>query len=297
MIINKNTLDLVYKGFKSIYTDAYMEAPDQASKIVMHVPSSARDETYSWLGQFPQLREWVGPRHVRSLKAHSFTIENREFESTIEVKRVDIADDRLGVFKPMFSEMGRLARSHTQELVFNLLKSGFTTNCFDGQSFFDTEHPLEIEGQNVLVSNMQEGTSEPWFLLDTSRAVRPIIFQEREPYTFEGVTNPDDAQVFSTGKYLYGVHARVNAGFGLWQLAFGSKAELNAENYASAREAMMNVRSDGGRILGVTPTVLVVPPSLETAALELLNATQNAAGASNVWSKTADLIVTPFVKS
>jgi micrococcal nuclease len=30
-------------------------------------------------------------------------------------------------------------------------------------------------------------------------------------------------------EYRYGVRARCNAGFGLWQLAYASKAELNAE--------------------------------------------------------------------
>lgn len=296
MIINKDTLDLVFKGFKSVYTDAYMEAANHADKIVMRVPSSARDETYGWLGQFPQLREWIGDRHIHGLKAHGFTIENREFESTVEVPRNDIMDDRIGVFKPMFSEMGRLAKSHTQDLVFGLLKSGFDTECFDGQPFFDEDHPLEINKRSATVSNMQTGSSAPWFLLDTSRAVRPIIFQEREPYTFEGVTDPEDARVFATGKYLYGVRARVNAGFGLWQLAFGSKAELNASNYAAARAAMMDFRSDGGRILGVAPTVLVAPPSLEEKALQLLNATHDASGATNVWAKTADLVITPYVK-
>ena len=95
--------------------------------------------------------------------------------------------------------------------------------------------------------------------------------------------------------FVYGVRARVNAGYGLWQLAFGSKASLNAANYAAARAAMMNFRSDQGRILGVTPTVLVVPPALESDALGLLNADIGPGGASsNVWKGTAELIVTPF---
>lgn len=70
----------------------------------MTVPSTGRDETYGWLGQFPQLREWLAPRHVHSLKAHSFTISNRSFESTVAIKRDDISDDTLGMFKPSFSE-------------------------------------------------------------------------------------------------------------------------------------------------------------------------------------------------
>lgn len=127
----------------------------------MTVPSTGRDETYGWLGQFPQLREWIGQRHVHNLKAHSFTITNWKFESTVSVKRDDISDDRLGIFKPSFSEMGHLARNHPEELVFGLLSSGFSTASNDGQSFFDADHPqLNTDGNNITVSNLQAG-SEP----------------------------------------------------------------------------------------------------------------------------------------
>ncbi len=110
------------------------------------------------------------------------------------------------------------------------------------------------------------------------------------------MTASTDHNVFINDEYLYGVRARVNAGYGLWQLAFGSKSTLDASNYAAARAAMMDFRADGGRILGIDPTTLVVPPSLEDAALTLLNTESNAGGGSNPWKGTADLIVTPFAK-
>lgn len=75
---------------------------------------------------------------------------------------------------------------------------------------------------------------------------------------------------------------------------FGSKAPLTAENYAAARAAMMGFKSDGGRMLGVSPTVLVVPPALESAALHLLNTETKDGGGSNPWKGTAELIVTPY---
>ncbi len=173
MLINSQNLDLVFKGFKTVYSDAYLQAPVHWDKIVMTVPSSARDETYGWLGQFPNLREWIGPRVVNNLKSHGFTIKNRKFESTLAVSRDDISDDRLGVFKPMFSEMGQLARRHPGELIFDLLKAGFTTTCYDGQSFFDADHPVELDTGLTSVSNMQAGAGPAWFRLDTSRTVSP----------------------------------------------------------------------------------------------------------------------------
>lgn len=297
MIINAQTLDLAFKGFKSVYSDAHLAAPSHADKIAMTVPSNSRDETYGRLGQFPRLREWVGPRHVNNLKAHGFTIQNRKFEATVAIQRDDLSDDRLGIYKPMFSEMGRDAATHPDELIFDLLMAGFDTTCFDGQNFFDTDHPIELAAGAVPVnvSNMQSGTEPAWFLLDVSRGVRPIIWQEREKYEFQAITDPNSKHVFMNDEYVYGIRARVNAGFGLWQLAYGSKAELNGANYSAARAAMMNFKSDGGRILGITPTIMVVPPSLEDAALHLLNTETKDGGGSNPWKGTVELIVTPYV--
>ena len=88
--------------------------PDKSPHTVapITVPRSARDETCGWLGTFRHLREWIGPRQVKNLTARGFTTRNRKFESTVSISRVDMADDRLGMFKPMFSEMGTIAARH-----------------------------------------------------------------------------------------------------------------------------------------------------------------------------------------
>ncbi len=208
------------------------------------------------------MREWVGTRVVNNLSAYGFTIANRKFESTVAVSRADMEDDRLGTFKPAFAEMGNMARRHPDELVFSLLKTGFNSPCHDGQFFFDADHPVIGEdGETVTsVANTDGGSGAPWILLDVSRSVRPIIWQERVKYEFQELTRPEDQEVFTNDRFLYGVRAWVNAGFGLWQLAWGSKKTLNAANYATARAAMQGFKADGGRILGVKPSVLVVPP-------------------------------------
>lgn len=271
----------------------------------MTVPSSARDESYGWLGQFPQLREWLdGERVVRQLKAHGFTIVNRKFESTVSVSRDDFSDDRLGVFKPMFAEMGHAAALHPDEIVFRLLAQGTSTQCFDGQYFFDTDHPMldpngtitGADGQKYsTVSNFSTGTGPTWYLLDTSRAVRPIIWQEREKYEFQNVTRLDDERVFMTDNFMYGIRARVNAGFGLWQLAHASREALSPANYAAIRARMQTLAGDQGRPLGIRPNVLVVPPQLEEAAFHLLNTETQDGGGSNPWKGTAEILVTPYL--
>ncbi|WP_281825597.1 Mu-like prophage major head subunit gpT family protein [Jannaschia rubra] len=300
MIVNEANIELAFKGFKTRYTDAFTAAPVFWDRIAMTIQSGSRDETYGWLGQFPQMREWLGgERVVKALEAHGFTIANRKYEATVGIKREDFADDNLGVYAPVISEMGHRARQHPEELIFKLLSQGTTTVCYDGQNFFDTDHPaVDEDGAEILVSNV-DLTGDPgspfWYLMDTSRAIKPMIWQEREAYDFQYLMDRNDTRVFMTDQYLYGVRARVNAGFGLWQLAYASNASLTADNYAKARSALSKMRGDQGRIMGIRPTTLVVPFDLEADGQQIVNATLNTGGGSNPWAGTAELIVTPYL--
>lgn len=294
MLVNARNLGLVCSGFQTVFNDAFAASPGYKDSVAMTVPSTGRDETHGWMGEVPALREWLGPRHVHNLATQACTITNKRFESTVSVSRADIADDRLGVFKPIFSEMGHLARDHPEELIFGLPASGFAAAGYDGQPFFDADRPvIDAAGAEVSVSDIQAGASMPWFLLDTSRAVRPRVWQERETCEFQSLTTSDGARVFMNDEQVHDVRARGNAGFGLWQLAFGSKATLDATNCAAARAAMMTFRADDGRVLGIEPTVMVLPPSLEAAALTLLDPETDDGGGSNPWKNPVELIVTP----
>ena len=71
MIITSENLALAFKGFKAVYTDAFMTAPAHADKISMKVTSNSADETYGWLGAFPSMREWIGPRIIKNLMAQA----------------------------------------------------------------------------------------------------------------------------------------------------------------------------------------------------------------------------------
>ena len=307
MLITNQSLEAIFQAYNFKFNDGFNGAKSHVADVAFVSPSLTAEEVYPFLGQFPQLREWIGDRVINQLALHGWSIKNRKFESTISVKRTDIEDDRYGVFAPMFKQLGVTTRQHPDTLVFPLLKTGFDVKCYDGQQFFDADHPVGGPNDTIVsASNMQAGDGEPWFLLDTTQALRPLIWQERIKYEFQQMSGANDERVFIRDEYLYGVRARVNAGFGLWQTAFGSKAPLNADNYAAARASMMGLKGDRGAILGINPNVLVVPPSLEAAARKLLKATsvadtvtiagvEQAVPATNVWHESAELIVTPFL--
>ena len=296
MLVNRANLDRVYTGFKTSFNRGLGMAPSQWSRIATTVPSTTRQEKYGWLGQVPNMREWIGDRHVHGLEVHDYEIVNRTWEQTLGVKRDDIEDDTFGVLAPLFEEMGRATAAHPNQLVFNLLKAGFTTACYDGQNFFDTDHPvLDENGNPQSVANTDGGAGAPWFLFDTSRALKPILFQERKKSNFVRKDREEDDNVFDSREFHYGVDARHNVSFGFWQFSWGSKQALDKAHYKIARESLMGMKGDYDRPLGLMPSLLVVPPTLEGNALEILNAERDAAGATNVYRNTAELLVVPWL--
>ncbi|WP_142627911.1 Mu-like prophage major head subunit gpT family protein [Rhizobium sp. P007] len=295
MEINSSTLEKLFTGYKASFAKGFTGTASVWPKIAMKVTSTTRLETYAWLGQFPKMREWLGDRVVNMLLVKAMELKNKDFESTIAVPRNDIEDDQFGIYAPVMEEMGRGAAELPDELVFAVLAGGFTTLCYDGQMFFDTDHPVKKGADVVSVANTDGGNGAPWYLLDTSRAVRPFIYQERRAANLVSKTNETDDNVFWRKEYIYGVDSRGAAGYGFWQLAWGSKQPLDSARFAAAMAAMQGYRGDEDRLLGIRPTVLVVGPDNELAARKLIKATTLENGESNPWKDAVELIVSPWV--
>lgn len=308
MIINKENIAAAFTGFNTAFRKGFTGAETAFRDICMVVPSTTREELYGWLGQFPSLREWIGPRVIKNLSVHSYTVVNRKFEQTISIPRDDMEDDRYGVYGSHFTEMGRAAAEFPDKLVFDLLGKGFTELCYDGQPFFDTDHKVGSKGGDFpvqSVSNVQAGSGEPWYLLDCSREIKPMIFQERRRLDkLVSKDRDEDDNVFLDGDYIYGSDGRCNAGFGLWQLAFASRQPLTAANYEAARAAMRNMVGDEGRPLGIKPDTLVCGPNLEGAAMRILNngtrvetVEGSPVSVQNEWAGTAKPIITSWLNA
>jgi phage major head subunit gpT-like protein len=291
MIVNRAALQAVGLGFSTVFNAAFEGAESFYQLVAMTVPSKGRSIDYKWLGDFPMLREWIGDRVISDLSAHHFEIVNKRFESTIEVDRDDIEDDNIELYAPVIAEMGQAAKQHPDILVWGLLPQGFSTPCYDGQYFFDSEHPV---GEGTY-SNTGGGSGTPWFLMDLSRAIKPMILQMRKQPEFVSQDRPEDENVFLRNKIRYGVDDRKNVGFGLWQLAYGSKDTLDVTNYKAARQALTGVKDENGNKLGIRSTHLIVGSSNEEAGREIVVKENLDGGEGNIWKGTAELVVVPWL--
>jgi phage major head subunit gpT-like protein len=298
MIINNASLQALRVGFNAAMQRGIAQvAAPMHDRISTRVPSSVMEEDYGWLGELPEAREWIGERHVQNLSEAAYSIKEKPWELTVGVSRDHVETDKLGQYALRFEAIGRSTVSKPARLVWDLLKAGFATNCYDGQYFFDTDHPvLDANGVAQSVANTDGGSGTPWFLLDVNQVIKPIILQVRRDFgQLVSKDRPDDDNVFLRNEYVYGVDARMNVGYSFWQFAWGSKQTLNATTYATARAAMQSFKGDYGRPLGISPNLLVVPPALESAGRKLLNSELASGGETNEWKDTAELLVVPWL--
>jgi phage major head subunit gpT-like protein len=128
--------------FSALFRRGYAGTKVWWPLIATLVPSSSRSNTYGWMQSNSRMREFVGEREFANLVAQSYVIENKTFEKSVEVSRDDIEDDNLGVYNPLFEELGMASAKNPDYLLADLLKDGHATLCHDEQYFFDTDHPV-----------------------------------------------------------------------------------------------------------------------------------------------------------
>jgi phage major head subunit gpT-like protein len=299
MIIDSANLtalkEAINKRFQAGFTTASVFWPE----LAMLVPSTTAIETYAWLADIPGFREWVGERVVHNLKSRGAKVENKKYEDTIEIPREKLEDDQYGIYGVYAEMMGAAARKLPDQLLAAILKAGNATTIWDGQFFFDTDHPVNWDdassgvqsnlfttkplnsanyaevraamvsyrgesGRSMAVmpnmicvppqlervakeivageiipsvagtaaqSNVFKGTATVhvipelasegtvWYLCDTSKPVKPFVWQERTPVEFTPKFNPTDDNVFFQDEFVFGGRIRGAATHGLWFLA------------------------------------------------------------------------------
>jgi phage major head subunit gpT-like protein len=144
MLITETNLDAIRVGFDSAFMDGFMDADDSpiyTAKLAQVRSSNTATTRFGFQARVPKLREWLGDRQFNNLAEYVYSLTAKNYEDSIEVLREAILEDNLGIFTDSLNKLGRQARKHTDDLIVSLLQNGQTSLCYDGQYFFDTDHP------------------------------------------------------------------------------------------------------------------------------------------------------------
>ncbi len=107
--------------------------------------SNQETETYKWLGMVPKFREWVNGRAAGHPKVESFSIRNKLWEQTLEFSIDDLRRDKTGQIMIRIGELAQSGAAFWEDLVTTLINNGNVAlnTCYDGELFFDTDHPVK----------------------------------------------------------------------------------------------------------------------------------------------------------
>lgn len=303
MILNKVQVAEFFVGLSAAWTAAYKKLvarTPQWQSIAMVMPSETAENLYPFLSRWPKVRKWIGERFLKNLQLNGYRLRNESFEASISCKLDELADDVAGSYATTV-KVGwpDAVAKFLDKYVFALLVNGNSATlglCFDGTAFFNANHPLtSSEGVTAVQSNVISGAGAPWYLLDCSGDMKPLIVQKRQEFEFAAVYDKSDGQVFKTKEGMFGVDGRYAFGYGFWQQALRSAATLDTAGFNAAFAQMGSLLDEEGEPMGIKPTTLVCGMSNRAAALATINSEKLADNTTNPNYKAVEVIVVPWL--
>ncbi len=269
MDLNRDNMNEVFRQLRQDFRDTYeIKGEDTAvDSLSTTIPMSTATMRFDFLEDDPEFREWVGPRRAHQYASQDYIVDYKEWELTLAMKARDIRDDNIGLYSVKARAGGNAARLLKPREVMKALNDGASRTCYDGQNFFDTDHPVGEEGDVSLVSNLiDDGGAQadtPWYMMDTSRAIKPLLWLNRQDPEFQSFSDYTNLHTFTMKEFLFGGHAYGASHYGMWQTCFRIESTPTLAKIREVRLAMENLtgqrkNEDGTRRkLGIKANVIV----------------------------------------
>lgn len=259
------------------------------------VPSTTGTNIYPWLGAFPKFRKWVGERRYQTMKEYEYALKNEPWSVEMTIDVWAWADDTIGTYAGIISGWGRSAKTFRAERVIEALKKGHQLPCYDGQNFFDPNHPYEYKDDagthtGVYANMAGDGSANAMYFVDLSQPLKPILFQNREEPSFWMQTNAQSEYIQMNKKVPLHADARCAAGYTLWQLAYRLTSPLTATTYKAACDFAASLKDEFGNPLGIRYTHIVYGNSNKVAVKTLFLKEKVDGGDDNIYYKDIETL-------
>jgi phage major head subunit gpT-like protein len=141
MIINGAVLDSLRVGFQTTFQNAFSTVDPVWDPFVQRMTTTNDVESFTWMEGVPEVTQWVDDAQFRTFSAQAWQVGHKKWQAGIVVSREDVVDDKLGQILPRINDLANQVRKHPGKLVYNKINTGDVTVCFDGEYFFDDDHP------------------------------------------------------------------------------------------------------------------------------------------------------------
>jgi phage major head subunit gpT-like protein len=163
-LVTSDFLSGLMTNFKAIFNEAFIKGADAADykPIVLETKSDSAKEGYGWLGSLPALSEWKDTRKLYGLREFDYTLENLNYEATLEIDRNVLEDDQYSMIQFRIRQLAQRAIDHMSKLVFDLLDAGEASLAYDGVEMFSDTRTIGDSANiaNLLTGNYSDSADE-----------------------------------------------------------------------------------------------------------------------------------------
>lgn len=160
MKLTDSDLEALRVSLSARFNNAFRGTPAWWPRVAMLNETDEKTGRMGWLADLPQVRELVGDRVYQNFAERSYDINNKDRDLSVAIHRDHLDTKLLGGYAMKFAAMGEIAAKHPDSLMVSLLRNGNTALCFDGQFFFDTDHPVSESNASLgTYSNYSTGTA------------------------------------------------------------------------------------------------------------------------------------------
>lgn len=145
---------LTTKGIRGEFFMTLKQTPTVWPRLTTRMGSDSDFESHKFLGAVAMPREWTGPRKATGLITEGYNIVNKKYESTIEVHRDELEDEKVDQIMIRVRELAQRAAQHKDNLLASLIEAN--PNSYDQVAFFSSAHVSGSSGtqDNTTTSNI-----------------------------------------------------------------------------------------------------------------------------------------------
>jgi phage major head subunit gpT-like protein len=135
-------LSAVNQTLVTTYNEVFKQVESNVGDLVVTQPVPEKTFVHAFVTGYPKMREWIGEKTPKSIKAEQIIGVAKPWESTVEI---DVDDLLSPILRPILADLenlGETAATHLDELIASFLQNGTSSASeyqnFDGQPLFGT---------------------------------------------------------------------------------------------------------------------------------------------------------------
>ncbi len=149
MQITPANLNIFFTGVETRFWTAYSAQPVVYQKLATTYPVGTEQWVIGWIGMLDKLREWIGPRVVRTPAPQTYLVQLQLFELTEGIDQIKLMNDTYGIYNPIISMMGvQTAKWRDYQLRDLIQNQGSQTgprqNGTDALTHWNIAHPVDF---------------------------------------------------------------------------------------------------------------------------------------------------------